>query len=190
MFSERKQQIIEVAISLIADKGIQNLTTKNLAKEIGISEPALYRHFESKLDILKNILKYFQLTINPALNNLQKKINAVDRIINFVNKHYKILSEKQDLAKIFFSEANFQNNDELKDSIMIMMKKSQQLLHDIIIEGQQKGEIKSTISATNMTRIIIGSMRFLVIQWSMSGMMFDLESEGKNLSKDLLKIMK
>ena len=48
MLSERQLQIIEESIKLIDNKGIQGFTIKNLSKEIGISEPGIYRHFESK----------------------------------------------------------------------------------------------------------------------------------------------
>ncbi|MCB0284871.1 MAG: TetR family transcriptional regulator, partial [Calditrichaeota bacterium] len=37
-FSERQQQIINAAIELIAEKGIQQLTIKNLSKKIGVVE--------------------------------------------------------------------------------------------------------------------------------------------------------
>jgi AcrR family transcriptional regulator len=189
MFTERQQQIIEVSIALIAENGIQNLTTNNLAFNIGISEPALYRHFENKLDILKGIVKYFKLTIQPALSELKSEGTGIDKIISFIDKHYEILSKNEDLAKIIFAESNFNNNAQLRDTMMILMKKSQQLLHDVISHSQVNDEIDPSISATNLSRFIIGSMRFLVLQWSMSGMMFSLENEGKNLSKDLRKIL-
>ncbi|MEA1972657.1 MAG: TetR/AcrR family transcriptional regulator, partial [Candidatus Cloacimonadota bacterium] len=70
MLSERQQQIVVTAIKLIANKGIQNLTTKNIANEIGISEPALYRHFDNKLEILKAVITYFQTTMKPALEKM------------------------------------------------------------------------------------------------------------------------
>ena len=43
--SKRQKEIIGAAISLIAQNGIEGLTTKALAAAVGISEPALYRHF-------------------------------------------------------------------------------------------------------------------------------------------------
>jgi len=52
MLTDRQIEIINKSIDIIATKGIQGLTIKNLSKEIGISEPAIYRHFESKTDIL------------------------------------------------------------------------------------------------------------------------------------------
>ena len=47
MYTERQQEIINKSIEIIATKGIQGLTIKNLSKEIGVSEPAIYRHFEN-----------------------------------------------------------------------------------------------------------------------------------------------
>ncbi|MCB0409114.1 MAG: helix-turn-helix transcriptional regulator, partial [Flavobacteriales bacterium] len=46
-YSDRQIEIIVAATKLISEKGIQNLTTKNLAAEMSFSEPALYRHFKN-----------------------------------------------------------------------------------------------------------------------------------------------
>ena len=50
--SLRQQEIIDSALEIIAEKGIENFTIKNLARARGVSEPSLYRHFESKENIL------------------------------------------------------------------------------------------------------------------------------------------
>lgn len=189
MFTERQQQIIEAAVKLVADKGIQNFTIKNLSKEIGISEPAIYRHFTNKLDVLKNILVHMRNKMKPALNELIKDGNSVDCIINFTSTQFHIFSQNHDLAKVIFAEANFQNEEELKNSIFLIMNRTQKLLNDKITIAQQRGEINNEISAINLTRFIIGSMRFLVTQWNMSGAMFDIENEGINLCADLRKLL-
>ena len=59
MLTVRQQEIVEKSIRLISEKGIQGFTIKNLAKSVGISEPAIYRHFESKIEILITILNQF-----------------------------------------------------------------------------------------------------------------------------------
>jgi AcrR family transcriptional regulator len=59
-FTDRQKEIISASIGIIAKKGIQQLTIKNISKEIGISEPGIYRHFESKMDILLAILAQFK----------------------------------------------------------------------------------------------------------------------------------
>ena len=188
-FTERQQQIVETAIKLIAEKGIQNLTTKNLAKEIGISEPALYRHFSNKLEILKAVITYFQIKMQPALEKLNKSANSLNKIESFILEHLKIISQNSDFAKVIFSEANFQNEENLILKMNKIMKQSHKILETVVQSGQNKNEIRSDISSLSMVRMIIGSMRLLVTQWSMSGMIFNLETEGNQLSDDLRRLI-
>ena len=47
----RQKQITQIALELIASGGIQNLTIKNIAAQLKITEPAIYRHFNSKAEI-------------------------------------------------------------------------------------------------------------------------------------------
>ena len=189
MFSDRQQQIVETAIKLIADKGIQNLTTKNLAKEIGISEPALYRHFSNKLEILKAVITNFQIKIKPALEKLKESISSIDKIKSFILEHLKIISQNPDFAKVIFSEANFQNEENLILKMNNMMNQSHKILETVVQFGQSNNEIRNDVSSLSIVRIIIGSMRLLVTQWSMSGMIFNLETEGKQFCDDMKKLI-
>ncbi len=189
MFSERQQQIIETAIKLIADKGIQNLTTKNLSKEIGITEPALYRHFDNKSDILKGVIEYFRIKMQPAIKKLNRSVSSLNKIESFILEHLKIISKNPNFAKVIFSEANFQNEESLIIKMNKMMKQSHITLETVVQTGQSKNEIRTDISSLSIIRMIIGSLRLLVTQWSMSGMMFNLETEGMQLSNDIKKLI-
>ena len=44
----RKKQIMDAARKLIMRSGSEHVTIKNMAKEVGISDSAIYRHFKSK----------------------------------------------------------------------------------------------------------------------------------------------
>ena len=189
MFSKRQQQIIETAIKIIATNGIQNLTTKNLANEIGISEPALYRHFNNKLEILKAVIAYFKIKMQPASAKLNKSANSLNNIEKFMLEHLKIISQNPNFAKVIFSEANFQNEENLILKMNNMMNQSHKILETIVRSGQQKNEIRSDISSLSIIRMVIGAMRLLITQWSMSGKIFNLEIEGKQLCSDLRKII-
>ena len=188
-FTERQQQIVETAIKLIADKGIQNLTTKNIAAEIGISEPAIYKHFSSKLEILKAVITNFQIKMQPASEKLNEFLNSISKIESFMLEHLKIINLNPDFAKVIFSEANFQNEENLILKMNNMMNQSHNILETIVQSGQKKDEIRSDINSLSIVRMIIGSMRLLVTQWSMSGMIFNLETEGKQLCNDLKKLI-
>ena len=76
IFSKRQIEIIEAATKLIGEKGIQNLTTKNLAAEMGFSEPALYRHFKSKTDILQSVLVFYKEQMKEGVEKLLHDNNS------------------------------------------------------------------------------------------------------------------
>ena len=189
MFSERQEQIIETAIKIIAEKGIQNLTTKNLAKEIGISEPALYRHFDNKLEILKAVIVYFQSKMKPAIGQLNNSTDTLSKIESFILEHLKIISNNPNFAKVIFSEANFQNEDELISKMNNLMNQSHKILESVVQLGQSNNEIRNDIGSLSIVRMIIGSLRLIVSQWSMSGMIFNLETEGKQFCEDIKRLI-
>jgi len=55
-----KQRILEVSIELFAKYGFKDVTMRQIAKEVGIKASSLYKHYESKEDILNNIFALFK----------------------------------------------------------------------------------------------------------------------------------
>lgn len=53
---ERRQQLIDVAVRLFAERGFDATTTAGIAAAAGVSEPILYRHFRSKQDLFVAIV--------------------------------------------------------------------------------------------------------------------------------------
>ena len=51
----RRNQILEAAAKVFAQKGFHPTTTKDIAKEAGIAEGTIYNYFESKTDLLVGI---------------------------------------------------------------------------------------------------------------------------------------
>ena len=64
----RQQEIIDAALALIAEQGIQNLTIKNIAAALKITEPAIYRHFDSKHEIQAPI---YDPNEEPIMDNIR-----------------------------------------------------------------------------------------------------------------------
>ncbi len=185
-FTDRQKQIIEVSINIIAEKGIQQLTIKNISGNLGISEPAIYRHFESKLDILLAIISNFKIDSQDAV----KRIHSVDRpaiekIEMIFSTHFKRFAEKPALAAVLFSEEIFQNDKRLSTQVAAIMKLSQEAISTLIEKGQQKDEIRNDIGKEQLSLIIMGSLRLIVTKWRLSGFVFELEREGANLWKSI-----
>lgn len=54
----RRTQIVEATVRLVGEYGIEGTTVSRIATAVGLSEMALYRHFENKADMLAGALEY------------------------------------------------------------------------------------------------------------------------------------
>ena len=173
---------MEVSIGLIAENGIQSVTIKNIAGEIGISQPAIYRHFENKFEIMNAVLDAFQDVAVDVLNfEKSRDLSALGKIEYFLLDRYRRCSENPKLAKVMFSEENFQFDKRLADKVLSIMHSHKESMHKVIVDGQKSGEIRGDIDTVSLFRIIFGAMRLLVKQWLLSGFAFDIQEEGRKL---------
>jgi AcrR family transcriptional regulator len=190
MLSDRQQQIIEESIKIIDDKGIQGLTIKNLSKAIGISEPGIYRHFESKTEILLTILNNFK-DMAIVLSGLMKDFEgtAIEKITFMFSRMLDLFSETPSLVSVIFSEEIFKNEELLKLKITEVLNLHAQTIEDIIATGQKEKNVRQDIELKTLALIIMGSLRLLVKRWDLNNHNFDLRKEGHKLLEGLNKIL-
>ncbi|HIP35702.1 MAG TPA: TetR/AcrR family transcriptional regulator [Crocinitomix sp.] len=188
MLTERQAEIIETSINLIATKGIQGLTIKNLSKEIGISEPAIYRHFESKTDILLAILKNFE-EMSSFMDTVINQLDTAMAKIEFMFlKIVEIFIDEPSHISVVFSEEVFKNEEVLKNKIVEIMEAKVKTIENIILEGQNNNEFRTDIEHKILATIIIGTLRFMIKHWDLKNQHKHLKEESRNIV-NALKIL-
>ncbi len=189
--TDRHKQIIDVSINIIAKNGIQKLTIKNISQSLGISEPAIYRYYDSKMDILLAILAHFKNNAKLAFEKINAvQESAIGQIELLFCSHFKQFTSNPALASVIFSEEIFQNDQCLSDEVSSIMQLNQNTISKIIESGQQKNEIRSDIPEKQLSLLIIGALRLIVTRWRLSNFSFDLEKDGTELFNSVKKIIK
>jgi AcrR family transcriptional regulator len=180
--TDRQNEIVDTALKLVADHGIQSLTMRNIAKGIGVTEPAIYRHFEGKSAILSSILDSFEEISECVLKSGElEEVSSLNSIEYFLIDRYRRFSENPKLAKVMFSEELFLDDAELSARMLRIMHSHKERMHKVITYGQKNREIRGDVDSLSLFRTIFGAMRLLVKQWCLSGFAFDLQKEGANL---------
>jgi AcrR family transcriptional regulator len=181
-YSDRQIQIINAAIKLMGEGGIQLLTTKNLAREVGVSEPALYRHFSNKVDILQQVLSYLRWRIVQRLNSItSSELSPSEKLRELVSRQFIAFTKRPEIVVVLLSEGLYQNNKELSALIFSIMQDSSSFYLQVIKDGQDAGDFRRDVPAERVAFMIMGSMRFCVIQWHLSGNSYDLILKGEEL---------
>lgn len=190
-FSERQIEIMEVATLRIDKFGIQELTIKNLAGDLKLSEAALYRHFKSKNDILLGLLTYFIIEMSDRIASIiaDNKKQPSEILKRLFTSQLKSFEQKPAIVSVIFSEGIFQYNKELSEKVSAMMALMQKNINTIVVRGQRKGIYGKFVGASSITTIIMGSMRMIVLKWKLSGNKSNLMGDGLSVLNGLLKML-
>lgn len=188
-FTKRQTQIIQASVALIADKGIQGLTMKNIAASIGISEPAIYRHFTSKNEILSGIIKLMRMNTqeNTQVNKIE--LSPMQRLELSLRNRTAAFINNPALAAIIFSEEIFISDNQLSQEIRKIMNERQALFVELLTKGQAVGEVRDDIKVEQLAVMIIGAFRFTVTKCHLFDCGVDLEAEVDQLIDAIKKMI-
>lgn len=100
-----RDKILETALKLFSQKGYLGATTKEIAKEAGIAEITLFRHFPSKEKLFEEVINTYSFL--PALKELMPEIlrMSYEKALTEIAKRFlETLSSRKDLIQIMHSE--------------------------------------------------------------------------------------
>jgi AcrR family transcriptional regulator len=190
MLTDRQQQILDESVKLIDRNGIQGFTIKNLSKEVGISEPAIYRHFESKFGILCSILDTFKAQI---LTNQEEFIRNLDdpfvKLRMFYNRIFEIFTKNPALITVIFSEEIFQNEKLLSEKIQEIQRINEMILITFLTEMRRNNKLPHHVNIDSFILMFFGSIRLLAKKWKLSGYAFNLREKGDELFNSLIQTL-
>lgn len=99
----RKQQIMDVALKLFAEKGYDSTSISKIAKDANISKGLLYNYFESKEDLLIQLVtEGFHDMINSFDRNKDGVLTR-EEFIYFIEEVFKLMAGKLHFYKLYFS---------------------------------------------------------------------------------------
>ncbi|MBI4282255.1 MAG: TetR/AcrR family transcriptional regulator, partial [Chloroflexi bacterium] len=84
----RRQEILAEARQIVATLGMHGLTIRTLARATGVSEGALYRHFEDKDAILMGLIDDIEETLFETLEKAERQGgSALERLERLLEAH-------------------------------------------------------------------------------------------------------
>lgn len=189
-FSERQKEIIDAAGKILTQSGISGLTTKNLAKEMGFSEAAIYRHFPSKEAIILAMLGYLESNMYSRLSEIDQTKGVDERFKAIFSSQFSFFTQNQHFVVAVFSDGLWEESGQVNQAILALMQTKMSFLLPLIQEGQSQGLFISTISSAQLAHIVIGAFRLHMFKWRVSGFSFDLVSSGNHLIDSILLVVK
>lgn len=115
---ERRQQVLEVLVSLLnSEDGMQRITTERLAKEVGVSEGALYRYFPSKTKMFEALIEQIEITLNSYVNAAKRQNNTADALKAILHSVIEFAQKNPGVTRILTGHALMFEDHKLKTRV-------------------------------------------------------------------------
>ncbi len=177
----RQKEIIKASLELLAESGTQNLTTAHIAERVGISEAALYRHFDGKYDIIGSSIEYVGNRMRSELANIPGKKSAREKLKSVFFKHLEYIEDHPGNARLLFSDDIHFDDPQLRDLLREVVEERKGFIREIVEEGQKQGVIKSNMASEGIALMFIGLIQTKVLLWSLSGRDDSLTRDSEEL---------
>jgi AcrR family transcriptional regulator len=174
----RQKQIIDAARKVIIEYGSEHVTVRGIAKEVGISEADIYRHFRSKRDILSLLAEHIEENLVGDLTRTSTSGDTFLEILDSVlRSHLSAIEQRRGISFQVIAEIVSLGDKELNQKISGTINKYIALLKDLLSEGVKRGEVRDDIELEAAATLSFSMMQGLVNIWALSNYSFALEEK-------------
>lgn len=155
--SNRKQEILEVlAIQLESNIG-SRITTAVLAKAVGVSEAALYRHFPSKAKMFEALIEFAEDSVFGLINQvMEKESDPLIRCEKLIQIIIKFAEKNPGITRVLIGDALVGENERLRKRVIQFFERLETQLKQILKEANLDDSLRvnGTIDSAANTMLV------------------------------------
>jgi AcrR family transcriptional regulator len=185
----RREGIIISTIETLNEVGLQNLSTKLIAKREGVSEGTLFRHFKSKTEIMIAVIDHFSQFDNAIIEtSINRELSPIATIRNFVSSYAEYYENYPAITAVVQAYDSLMCDSELSDKVRCIITKRSNFILKTIKEGQENGTIKAEIKSELIEDLITGGIREICLKWRMAKFSFSIKDRTLAMLDMLLNV--
>lgn len=177
-YLSRKYKIVVSALEIIDELGIDGLSLRELAKRQGITEGALYKHFNSKEEILASVLDYYSRYDEKIKNTIgNSTMTPKEAIVFFIGSFAEIYESHPAMTCIVNSYEVLSNESMIVKRVKEIFTTRSEYVTSLVERGQKDGSIYGDFPPADLSTVIAGLLRTTALKWRISKYGFPLKSK-------------
>ncbi len=178
----RKAEIVAAMLRLADELGPDRLTTNDVAKAVGLTQPGIFRHFLTKQDLWLAVAAHITATLTEAWDKvLAEQTTPQDRVAALIRVQLHQIAANPAIPAILHSRELHTENAPLRAQFVGLMTQFQSLLVEALTEGRAQGVFRADLAPKDAATLLISLVQGLAIRWSLGQRAFSLEVEGGRL---------
>jgi AcrR family transcriptional regulator len=189
--ASRKQQIARAAMEIISEEGLHNLVMVKIAKRVGVTDAAIYKHFRSKDDMLLFMIEDLEKSmIERFIVHIGHVVDPIAQLYNLLSFQFEFIEENRGIPRIIFSESLQQQNKEIKVKIANLLTNYLQIIKDMLNAAKKNGQVNKEVDVDAAASIFVGMIQSSVVFWSLSDFSYSLRVRQAPLWREFLRLIR
>lgn len=165
----RKQQILQVLADILEKQPEVKVTTKLIATEVGVTEAALYRHFQSKSRMYSDLIDFIEETLLSLISRIEAEENSIIFKLEKILTVYLSFAEKNPgLSRLMTGEALAKEEDYRLVERMTKLSEKIEINLKQILRESQLGGLQLKQSAASIAKCLHATCEGLVLKYNRS----------------------
>src|SRR3990172_3949171 len=144
---ERRQIILETLAHMLEKNQGEHITTAQLARAVGVSEAALYRHFASKAKMFEGLLEFIEETLFTRINKIiADESRAEARVQNILFLLLGFADKNPGMARLLYGDVLVGETERLRKRVVQIYERIETQLKQILREAEATEDLRLPVA--------------------------------------------
>ncbi len=188
----RRDQILQALAEELEKSPGERITTAGLARAVGVSEAALYRHFPSKAKMFEGLIEFLEETVfgltNRILNDEKRAEARCEKILTVM---LGFAARNPGISRILMGEVLTGETERLRTRIGQFFDRIETQLKQVLREGELAGELRDGANIAASANLMLALAEGRINQYVRSGFkrspMGDWDAQWPQLAAPLFR---
>ncbi|WP_438766141.1 nucleoid occlusion factor SlmA [Kushneria sp. TE3] len=166
----RRDQILQALARMLEQGRGQRITTAALAREVGVSEAALYRHFPSKTRMYEALIDYIEQTLFERVTLIINEPGSVSTRCQRILTLVLIFGDKNPgLCRVMTGEALTGEHERLQTRVAQLFERLETQLKQVLRTGEIEQGYRPAIGVSALANLLMATVEGRINQYVRSG---------------------
>ncbi len=152
----RKQQILESLAHELEKSPGERITTAGLAKAVGVSEAALYRHFASKAKMFEALIAFAEESVFSRINRIIEEDKATSsRCANVFYLALRFADKNPGITRVLLGDALVGETERLQTRVDQFFSRLESQFKQILREAEMRDGLRLALPVDSASTLIV-----------------------------------
>lgn len=167
---QRQAEMVQAVLKLAARQEPASITTTHIAKEVGLSQGAVFKHFPNKEAIWHAVAEWLESSLlNVVREAMRQAVGPIENLAAIFHAHLRFVQENPGVPRFIFHELQQPADSVVKQKVASMLQAYSGILAGQLRQAKAAGLTDPQLDEQSAAMLFIGSLQGLVMQSMLAG---------------------